>query len=92
MGLCYEEHTGRVFQCDMEKLRKIENTINRQILSQRWVTLDDLYHEVGLRPTTNSGDWGWDQQGGPLEFVYSGVLIDDKPMMSIGYSYLKPLP
>lgn len=92
VALCFEEHTGRTFQCDMETLRKVENTINRQILSQRWVTLNDLYYEIGLRPTTTSGDWGWDQSGGPLEFIYNGVLIDDKPMMTLGYNYLKALP
>lgn len=91
-ALVYEEHTGRVFECDMEKLRKLEIKLNHMILSQRWVTLDDFYHEVGLRPTTNSGDWGWDQSSGQLEFVYSGVLIDDKPLISLGYSYLKPIP
>lgn len=92
MALCYEEHTGRVFPCDMEKLRKIENWLNKQILSQRWVTLDDFYHEVGLRPTTNSGNWGWQQSSGFVELAYSGVLIDDVPMMSFSYSYLDPLP
>lgn len=91
-ALAFEEHTGRLFECDMEKLRKLEIKLNHMILSQRWVTLDDFYHEVGLRPTTTSCDWGWDQSSGPLEFVYSGVLIDDKPLISLGYSYLKPIP
>jgi hypothetical protein len=91
MGLAYEEHTGRVFQCDMETLRKVENKINQMRLSQRYVSLDDLYYEIGLKPTTNSGNWGWDQEGGMLELLFSGVLVDGKPCMAFAYNYLKPL-
>lgn len=91
MGLAFEEHTGRPFQCDMETLRKAENKINQMRLSQRYVTLDDLYYLLGLQPTTNSGNWGWDQEGGMLELLFSGVLVDDKPCMAFAYNYLKPL-
>lgn len=91
MGLAFEEHTGRPFQCDMETLRKVENKINQMRLSQRYVTLDDFYYEIGLQPTTNSGNWGWDQEGGMLELLFSGVLVDDKPCMAFAYNYLKPL-
>lgn len=89
--LCYEMHTGRYFQCNMETLRKAQNKINQQILSQMEASLDDFYYEVGLPCTTSSHMYGWDS-GRMFELEFTTVLSpDDKACIAFDYNHLKLL-
>lgn len=89
--LCFESHTGRYFNCDMETLRKAENTINAKILRENEATLSDFYYLVGLPYTSYSSGVGWTTDK-ILELRFSTVLSEDsRPCISFEYNYVKPL-
>jgi Family of unknown function (DUF6353) len=89
--LCYEMHTGRYFNCDMETLRKAQNTINAQLISQMTATLSDFYYLIGLEQTDHSGYSGWTSDK-MLDLTFSAVIAQDgKPCIAFGYNYVKQL-
>jgi len=89
--LCFEAHTGRYFQSDMETLRKAQNTINAQMIRENYANLNDFYHLVGLPSTSYSSSTGWDSDK-MLELRFSTVLTDDgRPCLSFEYNYVKPI-
>ena len=58
-SLCCETLTGRYFRSDIEQIRKTVNDINFELLNSMYVSLNDLYSELGL-PRTDFGDEvGW---------------------------------
>lgn len=59
--LCFDSHSGRFFQGDIEKVRSAVNDINFQILNggSDYASLTDYWALVGLDPTRGSDDVGW---------------------------------
>lgn len=57
--LCYEPLSGRYFKSDIEKIRRVENTINKKLLEDDWVSLNQLYYELGLESTKLGDEMGW---------------------------------
>jgi hypothetical protein len=89
--LCYEMHTGRYFNCDMETLRKAENTINAKILREMEATLSDFYYLVGLPHTSYSSGIGWTSDK-MMNLSFSTVMSEDsRPCIAFEYNYVKQL-
>lgn len=88
--LCYEMHTGRYFNCDMETLRKAENKINAKLIHEMDATLSDFYYMVRLPHTSYSSMSGWNADK-MLELHFSTVLSDDgRPCLAFDYNYIIP--
>jgi hypothetical protein len=88
--LCCELWTMRYFNSDMQTLNKAVNEINAMLLSQDYVTLDQLYYILGLENTMVSGQAGWETPK-LLEFEYSTILHDGKPCLAFSYNYVNTL-
>lgn len=87
---CMELYTGRAFVCDIEKLRQAVNEINAQIVNGVYATLSDFYHLIGLPPTTESSNLGWDSDR-LMSLHFSSVLHNGRPLMTFEYNYVKPI-
>lgn len=85
-----EAFTGRYFHSDMESLRRAENNVNARLIHEMYVTLSDLYDELGLPNTTNSDQTGW-ESGRPVEFSYSAALHEGNPCIVVDYNYVKSI-
>lgn len=84
--LCYDTITSRYFKCDIEKLRKVENELNRRLLSEMYISLNDFYYEIGLHATDMGDDLGWNIGNGLISFEFSSQLAEDNtPCLVIGY-------
>lgn len=85
--LCYETISGRYFKSDIEKIRKAENVINKRMMEENYISLNDFYNEIGL-PYTNMGDKiGWNINKGLLDIFFSTQLSEnDVPCLVIDYS------
>lgn len=84
--LCYDTISGRYFKCDIEKLRRVENELNRRLISEMYIALNDFYYEVGLHDTSLGDDLGWNANEGLIELDFSSQLAeDDTPCLVIGY-------
>ena len=83
--LCFDSLSGRYFKSDVDKIRKIENKLNREILSWSFVSANQLYFELGLEGIPLGDDVGWNTDF-PLTFDFSSKLTeDDRPCLLLNY-------
>lgn len=85
--LCYDAMSGRYFTCNADYIRSRVNVLNQRLLSEMWMSLNDLYYELNL-PTIKIGDdIGWNiNNDGLIEVCFSSQLTeDDKPVLVLDY-------
>lgn len=73
--LCYDSWTDRYFTCSIEHIRKVQNEMNKRILSEMHVTFNEVYEELGLRPV-HFGEtlvWNVDHM---IDFHFSSCIDD----------------
>jgi len=75
--LCYDAFSGRYFQSDVESIRQIQNEINARLLDSTWMSLNDLYYELGLDNITMGEELGWDIDKGMISMNFSSQLTTD---------------
>lgn len=84
--LCYDSISGRYFTSDIEKLRKAENNLNKRLMSEMYISLNELYYELGLRCTDQGNNLGFNIDDGLIEFSFSAQIADDgRPCIVLGY-------
>ena len=74
--LCFDSYSGRYFKSSMEKLRKVINDVNFDLVHYDSVSLNDLYSHLGLEQTAMGDELGW-QNGQLIEVDYVGILSPD---------------
>lgn len=85
--LCYDYPTSRYFRSDIDKIKKAVNELNRRMLTEMYISLNDFYYELGLPSMPIGEDLGWNIDNGFIEPVYSSQLTDDEPCLVISYLY-----
>lgn len=75
--LCYDSLSGRYFRSNIEKLKRVENEINRRLLHEDYISLNEFYYEIGLSETTMGSYLGWNISRGLVTFAFSSQLADD---------------
>lgn len=84
--LCYDTITSRYFKCDIEKLRKVENELNKRLINEMYVSLNDFYYEIGLQATDIGDDLGWNIGDDLINLEFSSQLAEDEtPCLVVGY-------
>lgn len=84
--LCYDTVTSRYFKCDIEKLRRVENMLNKRLISEMYISLNEFYYEIGLNQTEIGEDLGWNIEDGLIDLEFSSQLAeDDTPCLVINY-------
>jgi hypothetical protein len=85
--LCYDSLSGRYFKSDIEQIRKMINDLNRDLLSDDFVTLNEFYDAIGLMPIKLGDDIGWDVNKGMIDVSFSARLSeDDTPCLVLNYT------
>ena len=85
-SLCYDSISGRYFKSDIETIKRAENVINKQLLSDMYVSLNDFYDEIGLDYTKVGRELGWSVDEGLIEIHFSSQLADDgTPCLVVEY-------
>ena len=83
--LCYDSLSGRYFKSDIEKIRKVENKLNRELMVNMYVSLNELYYELGLPDIDLGDDEGWDVDH-IITFSFSSKIAEnDQPCLVINY-------
>lgn len=84
--LCFDAVSGRYFKSDIDKLKKAENELNRQMRGEMYVSLNDFYYEIGLDGISIGDDLGWNIERGYINLDFSSQLAEDgTPCLVIGY-------
>lgn len=84
-----ESITQRYFKSDIEKVRKIENDLNRQMRSYNTISMNEVLYALGC-PSNHRvlNDIGWDIDKHPLEFIFTPVMTDEVGVcVEIDYRY-----
>lgn len=85
--LCYDALSGRYFKSDIEKIKKVVNEINRQLIYDMYVSLNEFYDELGLPNTKLGGELGWSLEDGLVEPSFSSQIADDgTPCIVLDYN------
>ena len=74
--LCYDTLLGRYFYSDMETIRSAVNTMNYRMTtgSETYVSLNELYMELGLPPADAGDLLGWYVSRGLVEVSFTTQL------------------
>lgn len=84
---CYDYHSGRYFSSDIDHIKRAVNELNRQMLLNEYVSLNDFYDEIGLAHTTLGNELGWSIDKGYIDISFSSHLSEDGvPCLAISYS------
>lgn len=84
-ALFFESLSGRYFRSDIEKMRKLQNDVNRQLLTNMYLSLNELYFEMGLEAVDLGRDTGWEVNH-MLEFRFdSKITPEGEPCIVLGY-------
>lgn len=87
--ICYDSMTGRYFTSDLEFLRKAQNNLNQRLINGTWLSLNELYTEIGLEEVKMGDDLGWIPDN-LLELKFTAKLADDgTPCLVMDY-YVDP--
>ena len=84
--LCYDALSSRYFKSSVNTLEKAEITLNRRLMDEMWVSLNEFYWELGLSSSQVGDDLGWHIDDGKIELRLSTQLSDnDEPCIVINY-------
>jgi hypothetical protein len=85
--LCYDVISGRYFKSDIEKIKRAENDLNKEILHSMcgYASLNDFYEEIGLPSTSLGDELGWNTSS-LLDIDFSSQIADDgTPCIVVNY-------
>ena len=92
--MCYDSWSGRYFKCNPDTIKKAVNDLNFRLIDEMYVSINDLYYEIGLPSIVSGDDNGWDVSNGQIDisFSYSGHPDTAEPVLELGYYNNPPRP
>lgn len=84
---CFDLTTKRRFTSDIEKINRAVNILNNRMLRHDYVSLNDLYYELGTDGAGDVGEnLGWNIRDGLIEVSFSAQLdTDGTPCIVLEY-------
>lgn len=83
--LCMDSISGRYFKSDLDQIRKVVNELNRKMLNENYISLDEFYYELGLEPIKNGSYLGWNVYDGLIDLDFNTCLAEDEPCVVIDH-------
>lgn len=84
--LCYEAFAGRYFESDIDKIKQGLNEANKELISQSYLSLNDLYYFLGIDSSELGYFVGWNLDWGLIDIDFSSQLSEDgEPCLVIDY-------
>ena len=87
--LCYDTLSGRYFKSSVEQIRRVVNELNKNLMSEMFIGLNELYFELGLSGTELGRSLGWDIEKGLIEISFSTQLSEEQvPCLVLNYAVI----
>lgn len=89
-SLCYDIMNDRYFESSYDRLKKVENIVNRELILSDYISLNSVYDELGLKHIPSGDKLGWNtaflgKEG--LEICIDTHMTDDgRPCLSMRFS------
>jgi len=85
--LCYDGLFGQYFRSDIEQIRKAINDLNKDFLTEMWMSVNDLYYALGVPQIPVGDEMGWDLDRGLIGIEFSTQLSDKgEPCLVLNYT------
>lgn len=75
--LFYDKTSGRYFMSDLASIERGINRFNQELVSSMYCTLNELYYEWGLAPTSIGEELGWKIDNGLIELRPISTMLSD---------------
>lgn len=83
---CYDHLSGRYFLSDIDRIKRATNELNRRMILDTYVSLNDFYDEIGLSRIRLGDELGWVVDKGLIDIDYSSQLDENgEPALVIDY-------
>lgn len=84
--LCYDHLSGRYFNSDIECIKKAVNELNRKMISENYISLNEFYDELGLDHIGLGDELGWNIDRSLIKIDFSSQIADDgRPCIVVDY-------
>lgn len=85
--LCLDSLSGRYFKSDIDKIKKAVNTLNYNLRSEMFLSLNEFYDAIGLSGTSLGDQMGWDIDSGEITIDFSAQLTEgNEPCLVLNYA------
>jgi hypothetical protein len=85
--LFFDDYSGRYFYSDVETIKRVVNNLNRKLPEEMYITLNELYVELGI-PEIELGDqlgWHLDNCTGFEESLSAQITDNGEPCIVVSY-------
>lgn len=90
--LCKDSISGRYFRSDLDTIRKIINELNRKMMNENTISINEFYDAIGLDHIKEGNNIGWSIEKGLIELDFSACIVnDDEPCIVIDYNIIPTL-
>lgn len=84
--LCYDAAAGRYFKSDIERIKRAVNEVNRRMIYDNYVSLNEFYDELDLDHTELGDELGWNLDTGLIDVDFSSQIAEDgTPCIVVSY-------
>ena len=84
--LCYDCISGRYFYSSIDHIKRSVNELNRKLIHEMYISLNEFYFELGLKATKIGDNLGWNLNDGEIDVHFSSVITeDDQPCVVVDY-------
>lgn len=84
--LFFDSVSGRYFRSTINEIDKAVNELNKQMMNEMYIRLNDFYNEIGLERIKIGEDLGWNIDKGLIEVRYDTTIADnDEPCIVLDY-------
>lgn len=85
--LCLDDMSGRYFYSSAEDIRKAFNTINKRMMDEYYISLNELYNELGLPEIVLGEDMGFNIDDGlvDIDHLFTAAIHKDDPILVLCY-------
>lgn len=85
--LCYDSVSGRYFRSDIDTIKRVQNELNQQMMQEMYISLNEFYYALDLRPTGLGNELGWNvNNDGLIDIKFSSQIADNgEPCLVLDY-------
>lgn len=85
--LFWDYISKRYFKFDIDKLRKIENQLNKQMIHDicGYISLNEFYDEIGLERVEYGYEMGWNAYNDIDLYIYPGMTDEEEPCLVLSH-------
>lgn len=85
--LCLDPLNDRLFKSNIDRIRKAENTLNKEMIHDMhgYVSLNEFYNELGLKSVETGDLLGWNTEHLIDLHITAGMTEDEEPCLVIGH-------